>query len=114
MRDTGINAAQPREPTPLNLEASPPNEVKLQVPAAGGQLWAALNGTDLAGAGAGPPAAPGGEGPGRSLQCLGSCCWVRSPFSRPAGPALPKPLAPGRQRGSEGHVLSANGGLVSA
>ena len=54
MRDTGINAAQPREPTPLNLEASPPNEVKLQVPAAGGQLWAALNGTDLAGAGAGP------------------------------------------------------------
>ena len=54
MRDTGINAAQSREPTPLNLEASPPNEVKLQVPAAGGQLRAALNWTDLAGAGAGP------------------------------------------------------------
>lgn len=42
-----------------------------------------------------PPAAPGREGPGRSLQCLGSCCWVRSPFIRPSGPALPKPRAPG-------------------
>ena len=31
----------------------------------------------------------GGRGPGRSLQCLGSSCWVRSPFSWPACPALP-------------------------
>lgn len=44
-----------------------------------------------------PPAAPGGERPGRSAQCLGSCCWVRSPFSSPAGPALPKPRTPGRR-----------------
>lgn len=49
-----------------------------------------------------PPAAPGGERPRTVPSVSGSCCWVRSPFSRrpaPRSPSLRRPAAE-RQRGT--------------
>ncbi|XP_074203532.1 RIPOR family member 3 isoform X4 [Camelus bactrianus] len=96
---------------PLNLEALPPNEVKLQVPLAGGQLWAAVSRTDLAERFRFPPSAPWGRGPGRFCQCPGSS-WLGEEPLRPACPPRAHQLGPRIRccpgarpdRGREGHV----------
>lgn len=69
----------------------------MQVPAAGGQLWAVLNGTDLAGAGAGSLGCTWrGETPDGPLS-VWELLLGEEPVQPPARPALPKPQAPGRR-----------------
>lgn len=94
MRESGIKATQPQKPTMLTLETSPLNEVKLQVPPAGGgrdagQLWPAVSGTDFGGGCASSSHTLGTEAQA-SAQRPGAAARVRSPpqlaYRVPAAP----------------------------
>lgn len=92
---------------PLNLEASPPSEVKLQVPCGGQWLWPAVSRTDLVGWAPAPCSHTSGEeARGQSPECQGAAGCARGPFSWPVlpGPTCCIQRVLAGLPGSEGHM----------